>query len=196
MDARAFADHRVEPERTRTKVGRWLYALGLPFFASEYLGLALYRFRVSLRAVHVPVLPTLINWCCAIVWGIRIGDNVLIEEGVYIPHGQIMIDGHVWIGRGCTLCPWISVGLVEGTIWGPHLGDQVFVGTGARILGPLTVGHGARIGANAVVLSDVPANATAVGVPARIIPQGHTEGSADSAQTPSNKMEDSTCAPS
>ena len=174
-DALAFALHRGEAAKVRTRFGRVLYALRLPFRASEYSGLALYRLRVLLRAAHIPLLPTLINWFCAIAWGISIGDYVLVNDGAYIPHGRLVIDGPVSIDSGCVLCPWITIGLLQGEVRAPQLGKGVFVGTGAKILGPVRVGAGARIGANAVVLSDVPARATAVGAPARIIPRADTD---------------------
>jgi len=168
-DAIVVAYHRGEMDKCRTKLGRALYALRLPLFASEYFALALYRLRVLLRTWHVPVIPSLLNYVCAIGWGIRIGNPVVIKEGVYIPHGEMVIDGITFISKGCVLCPSISIGLVQGEYIGPHLEEGVFVGTGARILGPVRVGCGAKIGANAVVLSEVPAWTTAVGVPARVI---------------------------
>ena len=177
-DALAFASHRGEAAKVRTKFGRGLYALRLPFAASEYLGLALYRVRVSLKTAHIPLIPGALSWLCAIAWGIRIGDPVVVQGGVYIPHGQIVLDGLAVIETGCVLCPWVTIGLVQGDrfgprseegLFGPRLEEGVFVGTGAKILGHVRVGAQARIGANAVVLSDVPAWATAVGVPARII---------------------------
>jgi serine O-acetyltransferase len=171
-----FAFHRGEGAKVRTKFGRVVYALRLPFRATEYLALALYRFRVALKATHIPLLPTLINWSCAIAWGIRIGDPVVIQDGIYIPHGEIVIGGPALIGRGAVLFPWVTIGLLEGDIRAPRLEEGVFVGTGAKILGPVRVGVGARIGANAVVVTDVPPWATAVGAPARAIPRADTDG--------------------
>jgi serine O-acetyltransferase len=165
-----FAHHRGEVKFVRTKVRRILYGLALPFRASEYLGLVLYRLRDVLKSSHVPLLPLAINAICAVIWGIRIGDPVVIDEGIYIPHGQIVIDGLVFIGKGSELCPWITIGLRQGDARGPWLEEGVFVGTGAKILGNVRLGSGAKVGANAVVVADVPAWATAVGVPARVIP--------------------------
>jgi serine O-acetyltransferase len=75
------------------------------------------------------------------------------------------------IGDDCTLYHGVTLG---GTVWNkgkrhPTLGNNVVVGAGAKVLGPITVGSGARIGSNAVVVKDVPAGTTAVGVPGRII---------------------------
>ena len=168
-DVYVYAGHRGERTKLQTRFGRWVYALRLPFVASEYLGLVLYRLRLALFAKHVPLIPSILGWICALCWNIRIDYTVVIDEGVYIAHGQTVIGGLTYIGKRTYLSPFISIGLVQSNPIGPHIGDGVFVGTGARILGPLTIGNGARIGANAVVLSDVPAQATAAGVPARVI---------------------------
>ena len=170
-DVYTYAGHRGDRNKLQTRFGRWVYALRLPFMASEYLGLVLYRLRMSLVAKHVPLIPSILGWTCAVCWGIRIDYTVVIDEGVYISHGQMVIGGVTHIGKGTYLSPFISIGLVQSNPIGPHIGNGVFVGTGARILGPVRIGHGARIGANAVVLSDVPARATAAGVPARVIPR-------------------------
>lgn len=180
-DALTFAYHRGEPDRVQSKLGRWLYFFCLPFVASEFFALELYRLRVVFRAWHIPIFPTLINWICAIGWDFRVGNSVTIDEGVYLPHGQVDIEGLTYIGKGCYLAPFVGIGLVQGDIQGPRLEGHVFVGTGAKILGPRTIGHGAQLGANAVVLIDVPAGATAVGVPARVVSD---EASTDNEEPP------------
>ena len=78
-----------------------------------------------------------------------------------------MIDGITEIGPRARIAPFTSIGLVAGSIVGPTIGADVQVGTGARVLGKLEIGDGAQIGANAVVLSDVEAGTTVVGVPAK-----------------------------
>jgi serine O-acetyltransferase len=116
----------------------------------------------------VPILPLTISTICAVFWGIRIGDPVVLDEGVYIPHGQIVLDGLVYVGTGVELCPWTTIGL-RGGFGGPWLEEGVYIGTGAKVIGHVRLGARAKVGANAVVITDVPAGATAVGVPARII---------------------------
>ncbi|MBI5288893.1 MAG: hypothetical protein HY873_07965 [Chloroflexi bacterium] len=97
-------------------------------------------------------------------------------EGVYIPHGNAIIGGITVIGRRAYIAPWVSIGLKQGNFMGPTIGDGVFVGTGASILGPVRVGDGARIAAGAVVVSDVPAGASVGGVPARVLAETAGEG--------------------
>lgn len=167
-DAMVFATHRGEARSLDTRAARWRYALKMLWRSEAYLGLALYRIRAALRDSGVPIIPQLLNFFCSAVFGIHIGDPVVLKAGIYIPHGEIVLDGIVLVGSGCTLCPWTTLGLQQGNVLGPKLEDNVFVGTGAKILGDVTVGAGARIGANAVVVTDVPAGSTAAGVPAKI----------------------------
>jgi serine O-acetyltransferase len=63
----------------------------------------------------------------------------------------------------------VTIGLVEGDFRGPTIGRGVRIGTGAKVIGPVSVGDGAKVGANAVVMIDVPSGASAVGVPARVV---------------------------
>jgi serine O-acetyltransferase len=86
-----------------------------------------------------------------------------------LPHPNgVVIHGEARIGDDCMIMQQVTVGMIdEGEV--PVIGNRVYIGAGAKIIGKLIVGDGARIGANAVVVNDVPSNATAVGIPARII---------------------------
>ncbi|MFN7195841.1 MAG: serine O-acetyltransferase, partial [Hylemonella sp.] len=93
--------------------------------------------------------------------------------GVFIDHGMGVVIGETAeVGDGCTIYHGVTLGgtsLYKGTKRHPTLGRNVIVGAGAKVLGGFTVGDGAKIGSNAVVVKPVPAGATAVGNPARII---------------------------
>lgn len=106
------------------------------------------------------------------VTGIEIHPAAKIGRGVFIDHGSGVVIGETAeVGDGCTLyqgCTLGGTGKDNGKRH-PTLGKNVMVGAGAKVLGPFTVGDNAKIAANAVVLEAVPANATAVGIPARII---------------------------
>ncbi len=104
--------------------------------------------------------------------GIEIHPGAVIGRRFFIDHGMGVVIGETAvIGDDCTLYHGVTLG---GTSWQkgkrhPTLGNDVVVGAGAKVLGPITVGDGARIGSNAVVVKSVPPGATAVGVPGRII---------------------------
>ncbi len=104
--------------------------------------------------------------------GIEIHPGATIGRRVFIDHGMGVVIGETAeIGDDCTLYHGVTLG---GTSWNkgkrhPTLGRDVVLGAGAKILGPILVGDGAKVGSNAVVVRDVPAGATAVGIPARIV---------------------------
>lgn len=104
--------------------------------------------------------------------GIEIHPAAKIGKGLFIDHGMGVVIGETTvIGDNCTIYQNVTLG-GTGKDTGkrhPTLGNNVLVGAGAKVLGPFKVGDNARIAAGAVVLSEVPANATAVGVPARIV---------------------------
>lgn len=106
--------------------------------------------------------------------GIEIHPGATIGRRVFIDHGMGVVIGETAvIGDDCTLYHGVTLG---GTSWNkgkrhPTLEQGVVIGAGAKVLGPITVGKGAKIGSNAVVVKDVPENATAVGIPARILDQ-------------------------
>lgn len=109
--------------------------------------------------------------------GIEIHPGATIGRRVFIDHGMGVVIGETAvIGDDCTLYHGVTLG---GTSWNkgkrhPTLENGVVIGAGAKVLGPITIGAGAKIGSNAVVVKDVPANATAVGIPARILEEEKT----------------------
>jgi serine O-acetyltransferase len=106
--------------------------------------------------------------------GIEIHPGAQIAQRVFIDHGMgIVIGETAEVGEGCTIYQGVTLGgtsLYKGVKRHPTLGRDVVVSAGAKVLGGFVVGDGAKIGSNAVVIKPVPAGATAVGIPARIIP--------------------------
>jgi serine O-acetyltransferase len=114
------------------------------------------------------LIATLARW-----WtGIEIHPGAEIGRRLFIDHGMGVVIGETAvIGDDCTLYHGVTLG---GTSWRkgkrhPTLGNGVVIGAGAKILGPITVGDGARIGSNSVVLKNVPAGATVVGIPGHLV---------------------------
>jgi serine O-acetyltransferase len=105
--------------------------------------------------------------------GIEIHPGAKIGSCVFIDHGMGVVIGETAeVGDGCTIYQGVTLGgtsLYRGTKRHPTLGAGVVVGAGAKVLGGFTVGEGARVGSNAVVVKEVPAGATVVGIPGRIV---------------------------
>jgi len=108
--------------------------------------------------------------------GIEIHPGARIGRCVFIDHGMGVVIGETAeVGNGCTIYQGVTLGgtsLYRGAKRHPTLGEGVVVGAGAKVLGGFKVGDGARIGSNAVVVKEVPAGATVVGIPGRIVEEG------------------------
>lgn len=134
--------------------------------------LALHRFSHWLWGHRLRWLARLTSHFTRFISGIEIHPGATIGRRVFIDHGMGVVIGETAvIGDECTLYHGVTLG---GTSWNkgkrhPTLAPGVVVGAGAKVLGPITVGEGAKVGSNAVVVRDVPPGATAVGIPARII---------------------------
>jgi serine O-acetyltransferase len=136
----------------------------------SYWILALWRLRVAARRWHIPFVNHLLRRVQSVVFGIELGNGITLGRGVYFLHPiGIVVGGDARIGNRVRLMGSNTVGTAKDNGY-PVIGDEVVLGAGARVLGPVRVGDGAVIGANAVVLSDVPAGGVAVGVPARVVP--------------------------
>jgi serine O-acetyltransferase len=136
--------------------------------ADGTLAVVLYRIQYGLAGIGLGVLaliPHLLNkWINGCVIGVR----ARFGPGFVLIHPiGVVINSSVRGGRNVWLESSVVIGENRGAF--PTLGDDIFVGSGAKIIGGVTLGNGARIGANAVVLKDVGAGETAVGVPARVL---------------------------
>ena len=166
-DARITALYRGERHDFRSRLDLALQIARLAWVSDAFLAQALYRVKAALQARGVPVLPRLAHRLAMALAQVSIGDPVLVAPGVYLLHGQVVIDGIVEIAEGVTIAPWVTIGLRAGNVRGATIERNVSIGTGAKVIGPVRIGEGAVIGANAVVVDDVPSGATVVGAPAR-----------------------------
>jgi len=133
---------------------------------------------ISHRIAHVlfeagvPVAPRSIAYVSRAITGVEIHPAAKIGKGLLIDHGSGVVIGETAeIGDDVTIYQGVTLG-GTGFATGkrhPTLADEVTVGSGARLLGPIEVGRGAKIGANSVVITDVPANATVVGNPGHVV---------------------------
>jgi serine O-acetyltransferase len=168
----SFAEIPDEPAwaNRAARVRRWFTIA----FAQTWLAVWLFRLKRRLRHGNVPVAPAACDALSRALFHVSIGDRVAIGPGLMLSHGHVVIDGRTRIGKNCQINPWVTIGLSNSkklgfSVDGPTIGDDVHIGTGAKILGPITIGDHVRVGANAVVINDVPPNVTVVGIPARVV---------------------------
>lgn len=134
--------------------------------------LALHRISHRLWNAGLKWIARLLSHMGRFLTGIEIHPAARIGRHLFIDHGMGVVIGETAeIGDGCTLYHGVTLG---GTTWRkekrhPTLGNNVIVGAGAKIIGPVVIGDNARIGSNSVVTKDVPADATVVGIPGRIV---------------------------
>ena len=127
-----------------------------------------HRVAHALHEAGVPLLPRSISMVSRAVTGIEIHPAAKIGDGLFIDHGSGVVIGETAeIGDDVTLYQGVTLG-GTGFATGkrhPTVEANVTIGSGAKLLGPITIGHGAKVGANSVVINDVPANSTVVGNP-------------------------------
>ena len=150
-----------------------------------FQAIVIHRFTHKLWQLKIPLIPPLFSHLNRLVTGIEIHPGAKIGKRVFIDHGMGVVIGETSeIGDNVTIYHMATLGGISPSVNSneqrnvkrhPTLKDNVVVGSGAQILGPVTVGKNAKIGANAVVTKDVPENAVMVGIPAKNV--GETSGS-------------------
>jgi len=168
-DARLTSSLRGESADLGSRPQAVVRVLRLALVSDAFLAQICYRAKARTQAMGIPVVPHLLHRLAMMVGQVCIGDPVIVRPGIYLPHGQVVIDGITEVASGAVFFPWVTVGLKAGNVDGPKIGRNVRVGTGAKIIGPVRIGDGASIGANAVVVEDVAPGATVAGVPARVL---------------------------
>ncbi len=149
------------------------------FFTRSVLGLVVFRFGGWaltqprwVRAVAMKVYGLLERFA-RVLTGLHMHCTVLVGERLHLIHveGPISIHPDVVLGDRVGIMHNVTIGLAHEDEGAPVIGDDVFIGTGAVILGPVHVGDNVRIAANSLVITNVPANCIAIGVPARVLPR-------------------------
>ena len=137
--------------------------------------LILHRLAHFLWSIKLKLIARIFSHLARILTGIEIHPGAQIGRRFFIDHGMGVVIGETAIiGDDCTLYHGVTLG---GTTWKkgkrhPTLKDNVVIGAGAKVLGPITLGNNSKVGSNAVVVTDIPNDSTAVGIPAKIIESG------------------------
>lgn len=142
-------------------------------FSARMAPLVLLRLSEVFQANRLGLLSKLVSILNVVIFGLEVSPKVQIGGGLFLPHTVGTVLGAERIGDNCTIMQGVTLGASDTDLGftastRPSIGNSVLIGAGAKVLGGVTIGDHARIGANAVVLQDVPANALAVGVPAII----------------------------
>jgi len=149
------------------------------FRFSVWLRLTAFLWKHRLRWIGVYHLARWVHHRQALKYGFNIDYATKIGPGLYLGHhGGVVVNRRCVIGANCNLSHQVTIGIANrGERMGcPVVGDRVYIGPGAKIFGGITIGDDAAIGANAVVTRDVPANAVAAGIPARVISMAGSQG--------------------
>jgi serine O-acetyltransferase len=146
----------------------WKKTFILLFRHMQLRAMLLFRLAGWCHRKRIRGLPTLLLRTISLFYGLEIAASPEIGGGFYIAHTYGTVIMPAKIGRNCSIISNVTIGMRNEWAF-PEIGDHVFIGAGARVLGRIHVGSGARIGANAVVIEDVPEEATVVGVPARVV---------------------------
>jgi len=164
------ADLAIIKERDPAARGLLEILLCYPGFQA----ISLHRISHSLWKYRLPLLPRLLSQLTRGLTGIEIHPGAKIGRGVFIDHGMGVVIGETTeIGNRCLLYQGVTLGGTgkESGKRHPTLAENVVIGAGAKVLGAITVGANTRIGAGSVVVRDVEANSTVVGIPGRVVHQ-------------------------
>jgi serine O-acetyltransferase len=171
-----LSELKADLARYRAEESSWRDVIGnLTFWALAWhrFGHWMYRencprwLRIPLKLIYVPVYFWIQNFL-----QITLPPSAEIGPGLYMAHvGGIHISPRAVIGSGCDIAHHVTIG-VSATRRGsgvPQLGNDVYIGTGATLIGRIKIGDGTRVAANTLVMSNVPAGSTVMGVPGRVV---------------------------
>lgn len=134
-----------------------------------YMLLFTFRLRMLCKKYHIPFVNRILRMFQTIFYAIELGNGIQLDHGVYFVHTLgTVVGGDARIGEGCVFFGNNTIGAArfQGS---PVLERHVVVGAGVRVIGKINIGEESYLGANAVVVDDIPAHKVAVGIPARVI---------------------------
>lgn len=136
-----------------------------------------YRFGNWLYKHHIPLLPKIIWKLQYFFFNCSVPASCEIGKGTKFGYGGIAVVLHARtvIGKNCMIGQGVTIGGKSGWYEVPAIGDNVIINAGAKIIGPVRIGDNVEIGANSVVVKDVPSNCVVAGIPARILKSNMTE---------------------
>lgn len=157
-----------------------LLRLLFSFFSPRFMPVVLLRVSHSCHEMRLLPLAKMFSMINFVVFGLEVAARCKIGKGLYLPHTQGTVIGAASIGENAIIYHNVTIGAREIDLGyseaaRPTIGNNVIVGSGAKVLGGVTVGDFARIGANAVVVHDVAPGNTVVGVPARTVKRDDTD---------------------
>jgi serine O-acetyltransferase len=173
-DARIFMDKEFgEASSLGRLVANWVKL----FFVQGFVAMLVYRSGVVLYSTRLALLYPLrvlhffLTKFVEVTTGIMLPVSAKVGRGLYVAHfGSVIVNGQSEIGDYCQIGVGVTLGTKGmGQKGAPKLGNHVYIGAGAKVLGPVRMGNNVGIGANSVVLTDVPDNVIVAGAPARIV---------------------------
>jgi serine O-acetyltransferase len=159
---------------TSQRKSREGFGLWIRIFSPRFLPILIFRTSSKLNAFGMGIPAQMFSLLNFVIFGIEISPKCNIGPGIFFPHTQGTVIGSWSIGKNVTIFQGVTLGAREmeydySESKRPTILDGVLIGAGAKILGGVTIGRNARIGANAVIIDDVPEDGLAVGIPARVI---------------------------
>lgn len=138
------------------------------FACDGFAILAMFRTRQWCRRHHIPVVNRVVRGLETALYAIELGNDIELGHGVYFLHSVgTVVGGDAKIGAGCVFLGNNTIG-TSGGPGAPRIGSHTVIAAGARVLGNIDIGENCVLGANSVVVRDVPSGKVAVGIPARI----------------------------
>jgi serine O-acetyltransferase len=172
---RADIERKIRGYGVRAKDKTFFRKRITPFLEFGTLAVVVYRFGRWAYGIKIPVLRQLmifvylvVNTICLAITGIHVHRESDIGPGLVIHNSNCIFILATRIGHSCTVNQGVSVASIRGTGW-PTIGNNVYLAAGCKVMGGVTVGDNVIVGANSVVIADVPSDCTVMGVPARII---------------------------